>query len=434
MNRRNFIRKTALAGAGAFVAPYILPSGRLYAATGARLANHVVFCLFAGGVRNLESVHKADGNLMPHTLTGSESISSDIVGGLDPVNPLGSQPLQNFGTLFKEFRYKQGPTGHYNGHTTAITGTYTQNDLNIKQPPLYPTVFEYYRKHNSPTNNALNAWWISDALGPYPFLNYSIDTNYGAQYGANYVQPGTFISGATYNVLANPKDFSGSEKTTADNLRKLFDGNFGNQYTPGDAGVENDGSDTALLETFINNEFTNAASGMYNDPWGQGYMNGDMTNVFFAERVIQEFQPELLVVNMQNVDICHSNFTQYCNNLRKADYALAHLWETIQSTPGMANDTVLIAVPEHGRNLSENTLVDQYGRFALDHTGEEMSREIFCLVAGPAGVVKQNQTINQVSGESIDVVPTIANILGFYDDIPLGYRNRMGVMLTQAFN
>jgi hypothetical protein len=59
-------------------------------------------------------------------------------------------------------------------------------------------------------------------------------------------------------------------------------------------------------------------------------MNGDMYNIFFAEEILKQFKPELLVVNMQGVDICHSNFTQYANNLRKADYAVAHLWQTIQ--------------------------------------------------------------------------------------------------------
>ena len=81
MKRRDFIKKSAMA-AGVITLPYLLPSGRLFAATGSRIANHVVFCMFAGGVRNLESMHKADGNLMPNLLTGNESISSDIIGGM----------------------------------------------------------------------------------------------------------------------------------------------------------------------------------------------------------------------------------------------------------------------------------------------------------------------------------------------------------------
>ena len=39
-----------LTAGATFTAPYILPSGRLFAASGARKANHVVLCLFAGGV------------------------------------------------------------------------------------------------------------------------------------------------------------------------------------------------------------------------------------------------------------------------------------------------------------------------------------------------------------------------------------------------
>jgi len=429
-----------MASVGAYAFPYILPSGRLFAASGGRKADHVVFCLFAGGVRNFESVHKMDGNLMPNVLSGSEAISTDIAGSMDFLNPLGGAPLQMAGTLFKEFRYAQGPTGHFNGHTTAMTGVYTTTDLNIKAPPHNPTIFEYYRKHNSPAMSALNSWWVSNALGPYPALNFSTDPNYGALYGANYVQPLSFISQSAYNVLGDPKIFNTSQTTSSSKFKDALNKNFGSQYKPGDAGIENTSADAITLETFISTSYANQLSGGYNDPWGVGVniMNDDMRNVFFAENIISTFKPELLVVNMQDVDICHSDFTSYCNNLRKADYALAHLWQTIQSTPGMANNTILIAAPEHGRNETTNTLMDAQGRYALDHTGEivngrALSREIFCLVLGPPNIVKQNQVFSTQQGESIDIVPTIADILGFYGDIPMSYRNDMGSVLSQAF-
>src|SRR5882757_2321933 len=110
MQRRAFIKGAGLATIGAFAAPYILPSGRLFAATGARKANHVVFCLYAGGVRNLESVQMQDGNLMPAMLNGSSPVSPDILPGMDPLpsSPL-PQALQNYGTLFRRFRYREGP-------------------------------------------------------------------------------------------------------------------------------------------------------------------------------------------------------------------------------------------------------------------------------------------------------------------------------------
>ena len=96
----------------------------------------------------------------------------------------------------------------------------------------------------------------------------------------------------------------------------------------------------------------------------------------------------------------------------------------------MANDTILIVAPEHGRNQAPNSDIDTYGRYGLDHTNDTMSREIFCLVVGPPGVVSQGQTI-ATGGESVDIAPTIANILGFDTSIPGNMFD--GTMLTQAF-
>lgn len=417
MKRRSFITKAATATAGAMVLPYILPSGRLFAATGTRIVDHVVFCLFAGGVRNLESMQKVDGNLMPNTLLGNESISSDIASAIPSLGTIGSQRLQEQGTLFREFRFAQGPTGHFSGHSTALTGVYNLVDINIRTRPQSPTIFEYYRKHTDPSTSALNAWWISNSLGPYPALNFSSHPDYGALYGANFIQPASIINQTSYNVLGNPKAFAASEREKVAQMRAFFDENFAGQVNLADAGVFNPESDAAQIDSFIQTAFAEANSGVYNNPWGTGFMTGDMMNMFAAEKIMQRFTPELMVVNMQDVDVCHGNFTQYAAALRVADYALAHLWQTIQSTPGMANNTILIAAPEHGRNLQPNTVVDQYGRYAIDHTSDATSREIFCLVVGPTGKVVQNQNITQQMGESIDIVPTIAKILGFHDQV-----------------
>lgn len=417
MKRRNFLLKTATATAGALTLPYILPSGRLFAATGARVVDHVVFCLFAGGVRNMESVHKADGNLMRNTFTGSESISGDIASAVPNLPVIGSQRLQQQGTLFREFRFAQGPTGHFNGHNTAITGVYSQQDINIRVRPQTPTVFEMYRKHTEPSKSALNAWWVSNALGPYPALNFSSHPSYGAMYGANFIQPASIVNDTSYAILGNPKEFSDTQREKVAQMRGFFDDNFTGTVNLGDAGVTNTVSDAVQIDDFLQTTFADAASGAYNNPWGTGFMTGDMRNIFAAEKIIERFKPELLVVNMQDVDICHSNFTQYAAGLRAADYALAHLWQTIQSTPGMANNTILIAAPEHGRNQQPNTVIDQFGRYAIDHTSDAMSREIFCLVVGPTGKVVQDQTITQQVGQSIDIVPTIAHILGFHGDV-----------------
>lgn len=425
-----------MAAAGAIVAPYILPSGRLFAATGARKANHVVFCMFAGGVRNIDSVQHNDGNLLPNLLSNNSPISTDISAGMTPLpsSPLGYK-LDTIGSLFKEFRYKQGPTGHFNGHTVALTGQYSNTDLIIRENPKVPTIFEYYRKHNSPANSASNCWWVANTLGPYPALNYSSATGYGAKYGANFIAPTALFSNAGQQTIQSVYNFSNNDKQAINKLHSFTNQVFNHPFSNGDAGIENSETDSDHINQFINNVF--ATSNI--NPWGiSGGMSNDMLNIFFAEEILKEFKPELLVVNMQDVDVAHFNFTNYANNLRKADYAVAHLWNTIQNIPGMANDTILIVAPEHGRNLTGNNSIDPYGRAALDHTanvdlslGDQTAREIFCLITGPPGVVKQGFTFGNGTspvGESIEIVPLIANILGFDTSIP------NGMLLSPASN
>lgn len=409
-----------MATAGAMVMPYVVPGGSLFAPTGARKANHVVFCLFAGGVRNWESVHKNDGNLMPSMLNGNESISSDIVSSMSSLpSPAISSPLQNFGTLYKEFRYDQGPTGHFNGHYTAITGQYTNSSLSLLERPSYPTVFELYRKHNSPSMSALNSWWITHTNNLYPILNYSNYGGYGPTYGANQLSPNDFFSGRSVQNLINKGNFKAGNEDLQDDIRKFLNGNFGAGLSTS-TGLKNNTEDAEKIEAWIDSVLMDINNGSLNNPWNiPSYMNGDMYNVYFAEEVLKEFQPELLVVNMFGVDVCHSDFTSYCDAMRRADWAVGHLWDTIQNTPGLANDTVLIVAPEIGRNGTPNTIIDANGRAALDHTnGDPVSKEIFCMVAGPPSVVNQGKVISQEAGRSIDIVPTIANILGFDQEIP----------------
>jgi len=432
MQRRNFVKKLGMAAVGSMVLPYILPSGRLFAATGNRIANHVVFCLLAGGVRNIEAIQKSEGNLMPNMFPGSESISQDISGGMEPLPaPVLSSPLSTYGTLFREFRYGSGPPGHFQGHTTAITGHYVTDSISFNMPTKHPTIFEYYRKHNSPAQTALNSWWISNGIGENENLSFSLSYEYGSAYGANFLSPNYILPYGNYTPIDLCKTYTNDEKTRINNLRNFLNNSFNHKPQPLHANVENPLSERETIQAFISQLINKQKAGHFNDPWNAGQaMNSDMYNVFFAGKVIQEFKPELLVVNMTDVDICHDNFTEYCNNLRKADYAVGQLWSIIQNTPGMANDTILIVAPEHGRNLDGNSIVDSYGRHGIDH-GDETAKEIFCLIAGPQGKVIQNQVVSSVAGQSIDIVPTIARILGFQQDIPSGYLT--GSSLDQAF-
>ena len=430
MKRRNFIKKAGLAAAGTIGVPYILPTGRLFAATGSRVVNHVVFVLFAGGIRNQESVDQQylmnqnaslpEGNVMRNMLVGNAP-SSNII--YDPWNPVLSNPLSAQGTLFKEVLYKEGPTGHYNGHTVAMTGNYTETGLNLNINPEFPTIFEYYRKHSDPAKSAMNAWWISEGLGPYPSLNYSQDTGYGAQYGANYLRPRSILGDAGIGQLNNAVTYQPDDVDRISRIKNILDNNF-TQSGEDLPGIQNTKENREQIKNFLLSQIEAAQNGNieFATPGGGiDGLTGDLVNISAAWQVMDTFTPELTVINTTNLDVCHDDFSAYLYFLHRADYGIGWLWNKIQSHPVLADDTILICMPEHGRNLDRNNIVDSNGLGAYDHTGDDNSRRVFTLMVGPSNKVVQGQVLgtpNNPAAESIDVVPTIAHILGFKDNVP----------------
>jgi len=430
MKRRDFLRNSSLASASLFTAPFLLPSGRAFARAGSRLVNHVVFVLFAGGIRNQESVDMgylstqgagSSGNILPNMLSGA------VPGGSlvhSPWAPALSTPLSQQGTLFRNLRYASGPTGHYNGHTVAMTGNYTDTGLNLNLNPDFPTVFEYYRKHSDPMPNARSCWWLSTELGPYPSLNFSRHPEYGALYGANYLMPGYGLGEAAVQYLGGLQTLHPEEANRVKGIKAQLDGFF-NQGPGQVSGVKNSDQDNRSIQQLYLDLLSGADTLDLPLPDGvpSYLLTGDGANIATGWKILDRFQPELVVINTTNSDVCHDNFSEYLVALHKADYAVGWLWDKIQQHPVLANDTLLICMPEHGRNLEPNGLVDANGLRAFDHTSDENSRDVFALIAGPSSVVAQGRVVGTPSspvGESIDIVPTIAHALGFLDAVPSG--------------
>ncbi len=413
MNRRKFL-KDSTKYTMATALPFILPSGRLFAATGEQKIKHVVYCMFAGGIRNWESIDFKEGNLMPNTLKGDYKISPDIAHSIDPLPRVLKNPLQESGTLLKGFRYNSPVTLHYNAHVTAISGHYS-NTVEFMKPIKNPSVFELFRKHHPDGASALNAWWVSDQNGPFPYLQYSQHSKYGYKYAANMVQPSTLFR---YNFAENLSDESMKhvkQLMKIVNELKVGGPNIKNEHFP-----LNTESEKLMLSNFINKVYQNSFKDQIRlwDEIPENLVNDDLITIYTASEILETFLPSLLVVNIQDSDIGHSNFTDYCKNLYKADYALAKLWNTIQNNPALKDNTVLIAAPEFGRNANSNSLIDSNGRYAVDHTGDSQSTKIFCLLAGPKDVIHQNKVVTEKYGETIDIIPTIAHLMGFEDKIP----------------
>ena len=186
---------------------------------------------------------------------------------------------------------------------------------------------------------------------------------------------------------------------------------------PGLITIENTEQEKKEIKEFLKYIYENGTSEM--PPVSDG---GDATTIGYSLEVMKWFKPKFTVVNMSTgVDVCHNNFTSYLRALHRADHSLAHLWDRIQSIPSMAGNTIMIAIPECGRNLESNAIHDSNDFYAYDHS-DQNARRIFGMMVGPG--VPSNYTVgdeNNPIGNATDGVLTIAEIFGIKDQIPTQY-------------
>ena len=429
MNRKNFITKSGIALGGGLLAPYILPSGRLFAKTGSVKADHVVLVMFAGGVRQQESVlgryledsqgvTGAAGNIMPNLFEGEApnkkvaygtSVAGEPVGS-EPIPRLLNQSMEKSGLLFPEMRAQSA--GHYVGLNTLLTGNPGVSQ-GLRVRPSYPTIFEYLRKHAG--FKATDTWFIGNGIGnSTPLLNSSNHKDYGLSYGGNmFAAPVTF-SPAGKEILGNAKTYTRTDLEPMYFMKNFLDQSFAltkDQISS----VSNTDEEKTQIKDFIKSVFAKQQAGQLAKPPIAG--NGDALNMMYAAEVLREFKPKMLALNISGVDSCHSNFTSYLQNLHRADHVTAWLWQHIQNNiPEMSGNTIFIVAPECGRNQNPNPILDQNDWNSYDHS-DVNARRVWGLMMGKSVPNIRVGGEARPVGRLTDIVPTIADVFGILDDV-----------------
>lgn len=429
MKRREFIKKIGIAAAGSIVAPYILPSGRLFASTGGiQSAQHVVLVMFAGGVRQQESVMQGylndsqglgssyAGNIMSNILTGAapnlKVVYGTGPGGINPIPRVLSNSIQSQGTLFKEVRSLTA--GHYGGWSALLQGNNVSSQ-GLKQKPLYPTIFEYLRRHGG--FPATKTWFVGNTIGnSLPLLNYSDHPNYGAKYGANFFAPLVTFGTKGQQFLGDAKIYHPADELPAMYKMKFFlDNTFANVGTPL-PDLKNTEAEKQDIKAFMKSMYAKTTSNTIAMPPVAD--NGDLQTIGYTCELLNWFKPNFTVVTLSAVDTCHSNFTGYLGALHRADHAVGHLWNYIQTQiPSMANNTTMIISPECGRDFNPNVIKDTNQWVSFDHS-DLNSRRVFTSMIGPG--IQQNHVVGSDTnpvGTNTDCVPTVAEILGIKNDV-----------------
>jgi hypothetical protein len=179
--------------------------------------------------------------------------------------------------------------------------------------------------------------------------------------------------------------------------------------------IKNTDEEKTKIKEFIRAVFQRQDQGLIPRPPVSD--NGDAVTISYAAEVLRHFKPKFLTLNMSAVDGCHSNFTGYLRSLHRADHSVGWLWNYIQNNiPEMSGKTIMIIAPECGRNLNPNPILDENDWYAYDHSDANAMRVWSVMVGKNVPKISVGSEGNKV-GKLTDIVPTIADIFGVYDEV-----------------
>ncbi|MSP16256.1 MAG: hypothetical protein EXR73_06510 [Myxococcales bacterium] len=457
--RRTFLKAAGVAGVALAARRTFGPLIRTsHAGSTGLAAKRVVIVAIGGGLRLSESLGMADGATMPNLFGSVPLVSGFGPGAVGPVAfapefvagtpaiirpATATTPLHTQGTLVTNLRYAEGPPGHLQGHCTLVSGAYNQMENRGDARVPTPTLFEIVRRERGTA--ATDAWYLSAVGGFYRALQTSADPDFGPRFAGTFLSPAGPMSAIVPLVSSGVRRYrfdgmslglptiqdTPAEAAAVRRLGSILDGNTP-EYADGE--VRSSPDDRAAIREHLGGLYADPTyESFYPDSVGIGLTaddggidsTNDALTVYHAEQILTRFKPSVMVVTLLDIDACHLDYNGYLRGQLLADACVRRLWETIQSTDGLRNETALLVVPEHGRHLYHNgRYPDSLGRSGIDHgEGDDGDRNVWLLALGPdfrAGQVIAPTAIAQsgrTSGryESVDVAMTAASILGHGD-------------------
>lgn len=276
----------------------------------------------------------------------------------------------------------RGILGHYVANASLATGCYESFNNFTPIPPGNPTLFEYYRRERA--IRADDVWVVAPSNG-FDQIGASNHVGYGSNLGATMVLPKQLLRGLA----------KGNSST--------FDHLMMDSY-----------EDTARVSLSKQRAVTLAALAGRLDlsedkflAYASTVTSPDELSLYIAQHLMARVAPKLLWITLHDIDVAHAGaYSLYTDAITRTDRICADLWKGIQSNPEYAGKTSMFILPDFGR---DSDFEAGGNGFQHHRTGDALSRTTWMLALGPG--IRENVAIDRMV-ESIDLVPTLAAILG----------------------
>lgn len=381
-DRRQFLKSTAaasIATAGpALAAPLAAtPLAQRPDYTGP----NVVFVRFGGGARRRESI-APDGRTY---------------------SPFVRDVLAPQGVLFPDMQIATDAkaTSHGEGTLNLLTGVYDEYAdvegrlFGARFEARKPTLFEYLRRSfNVPEHQTLIV--NGEDRTQEEFYTFSNHHNFGVTYRSEVLSLFRFKS---YLLRKQIEELSASNRRIkhpelAEKQKQLA------EMDALDYRIEAE----ARRRCAEIDRFWAAWRQRYGDS-GLTCPRGDRLLTELAVWAVRRLRPKLMMINYNDCDYVHwGNLSHYTSGIAIMDRGIRRLWETINADQAYRDNTVMVIVPDCGRDDSRLAAVP-----CQHHFNTRAAREIFALVVG-AGIDRGRVVDRPV--EQNQVAATVAQIMG----------------------
>ncbi|MGB6975366.1 MAG: hypothetical protein WBD67_11845 [Terracidiphilus sp.] len=361
LSRREFLRATVGAAASSVI------SVRSYGARRSPVnpKQKVIVVTFGGGARDDETFSIDGQQYIPHLL-----------------NTLAPQ------CCFFTQVINRGILGHYVATASIATGAYETFDNFVAQPPVHPTIFEYFRRD---LRRPLDDAWVIAPGNLFAQMGSSRSRRYGLDDGAEVIIPKRLLAtvlGGTSGMQLDSYPYLLRDSYEAPAASDL-------PVTNG----ERERMEKMLVRMKLDRAQLRSEAAKFESP--------DALSLYMTKHVMRTFAPSLLFLTLHDMDIAHSGaYSLYLEGIRRTDRLCAELLNEVQQNPEYKDRTTVLILPDFGRD-GDN---DPGGNgFQHHRTGSPAARTTWMMALG-FGV--REKTIVHRPIESIDVAPTVASLFG----------------------
>ena len=288
--------------------------------------------------------------------------------------------------LFYENCVNEGVTSHFNTISSILTGVWQHVDDWGRDLPRNPTLINYLRSqlHLDPTQTFVVT------------SNKALTANIGA--GGNVILTKQLLIEAVERIV-----LGFSRRPSLD--RELLLGELTEvmQQDYERIGWEVP-SPAATMEPRLKQTFLTALADYMKGP--DNAMSGDELTFMVSAEVLRRVEPALLMINFSDVEVAHFGvYSAHLAGIRNADALCLRLWNLLQSLPAYAGQTVLVVMPEFGRDPDGSTT----NGFFNHRTNTEENRVTWLMVLGPSA---GRPAYVMKTVQHVDVAPSLGAFLG----------------------